>query len=458
METSRHRVRTRGRGDTTPGPARLARAWPAIALIGFATPVVGAPDSLSVTDCVRLARQHAPALAAARHDESAAAADSAAVARNTDPDVFLSAGATVAPDWSYDPALTNLGEYHLQTGVAWTLADGGHRSRERARAGVESALARERRRLAGRDSGQRAAELGYELLRIDETAAVLEEDARGMQRLSALVIAGLRSGGRSPADSMRLGLALADTRLQLEDLRTERRAAAAELRELIGRAGGDGPVLATPPAGLEAGPTEADSLALLDSIERMPELALARAEEAAARIDSADARHRSPLELKLALDAGLWGSDLTRAVPASLLVDDPDATFSDRLRRDLGASAAIDLRWPLVDRARAPALGARIEGLRGAESRHDAEIARQRREALDELDRWRAAADRVRTVTTIAASASAHTLHLKSLYAAGATTMFELLDAVQLERDSRVRLADARMDARLERFRIEDRR
>jgi hypothetical protein len=61
-------------------------------------------------------------------------------------------------------------------------------------------------------------------------------------------------------------------------------------------------------------------------------------------------------------------------------------------------------------------------------------------------------------VTAIAGAAAAHTLRLKSLYAAGATTMFELLDAVQFERDTRVRLADARMDLRLQRFRIEDRR
>jgi outer membrane protein TolC len=257
---------------------------------------------------------------------------------------------------------------------------------------------------------------------------------------------------------MRLSLAIADTRLTLEDLRTERRAAAAELRELIGRTGADDPVLEPPPAEFETAPTAEDSVALLASIDRMPELALARAEEATARLDSAEARHRSPLELKLALDAGLWGSDLTRAVPTSLLADDPDATFTDRLRRDLGASAAIDLRWPIVDRARAPSVDARTEGLHAAVARHDAETARQRREAFDELDRWRAAADRVRTVSSIAGTAATHTLRLKSLYAAGATTMFELLDAVQLEREARVRLADARRDLRFERFRIEDRR
>ncbi|MFI5370631.1 MAG: TolC family protein [Candidatus Eisenbacteria bacterium] len=437
---------------------RSRALWMAGAFLTFVSGAHAAPDTLSVADCVRLAREHAPTLAAARYAERAAAAESTATSLNRRPDVFLSAGALFAPEWSYDPAITNLGEYHLQTGLTWPLADGGHRTRERERAQIESASARDRRRLESRDAGERAAVLAYELLRLDDASEVLRNANTGLGRLVPLVRAGVRAGARSPADSMRLTLALANAELDLEDLRTERKAAAAELLELIGRGAGSEPVVRAAPADSDRAPTTADSIALLSGLARLPELALARAEEASARLDSAETRHRGAPVVTLTLDAGLLGSDLTRAVPASLLADDPDAVFADRLRRDLGASAAFDFRLPLLDRALAPSLAARTESMHAAAASSTAEGARQRREALDGLERWRTAAARVRATVDIVTGAEMHVLRLKSLYAAGATTLFELLDAVELDRFARLRLGEALETLRIERFRIEDRR
>src|SRR6185503_18293265 len=50
-----------------------------------------------------------------------------------------------------------------------------------------------------------------------------------------------------------------------------------------------------------------------------------------------------------ALDAGLWGTDLTTKVPPNLLETHPNATFSDRLARDLNASAALRFSLPVTD-------------------------------------------------------------------------------------------------------------
>jgi hypothetical protein len=205
-------------------------------------------------------------------------------------------------------------------------------------------------------------------------------------------------------------------------------------------------------------PALTDSLALAASAERRPELDVARSEEASARLQALDASRRSAPELVLTLDAGLAGTDLTRAVPRALLAEQPDATFGDRLRRDLGASAAFTLRFPVFDAARRPASEARTAQLRAAEQRRVAEELRQQRTARALFVTWRSAAERLRLSEAVVERADNHFLRTKSLYAAGATTLFDLLDAQQLSRDTRLRRAEAREELRIVRFRIEDRR
>jgi outer membrane protein TolC len=212
-----------------------------------------------------------------------------------------------------------------------------------------------------------------------------------------------------------------------------------------------------PGAGSLLGPGERDSLALLAATQRAPEVTLAAVAHQQAALDASDARQRDAGTLGLTVDAGLAGTDLTRAVPAALLDTDPNATFADRLRRDLGASAALTWRLPLFDRARAPAAAARLAAANAAWARHESEIEFAQRDALSLLAQWRTAGRRLEATAIIVARAEVHYLRTKSLYAAGATTLFDLLDALQLHRDASIRLADAREEIRFLRFRAEDR-
>ncbi len=423
-----------------------------------ATSASAASETLSVTQCAALARRQAPAASAAALDERAAALDSTATAFNRRPEYFVSAGAMVAPDGWYDPAFTNLGEYHTQIGVDWTLTDGGRRQRARERARLDLLGARARRQLASREAGESAVAQALRSLRLAEVEAILSRTREGLGSIGALVRSGVRSGVRSPADSIRLGLAEEDAALDVELNAADAATTALDLREALGRGLADPIAIRAPAADDPRDPAAADSLRLLAGTAGRPELALAQAEEAGARLQALEARRQNAPELTFTVDAGLVGTDLTRAVPRPLLDAQPSATFADRLDRDLGASAAFSVRFPIFDASRAPASAARTAGLRAAEQRRAGVELHQQREAAALFTRWRSAAQRLRSADAVVGRAESHYLRTKSLYAAGATTLFDLLDALQLFRDARVRRAEAREDLRFVQFQIEDRR
>src|SRR5262249_43481674 len=155
--------------------------------------------------------------------------------------------------------------------------------------------------------------------------------------LAVELTADARAGTRGRADAQRAALERDDAASELE---TTQRAGHAVARELARW-------LALPPDSLaqvespaEEGlgpPSSADSLAVLERYGISPEIARARIDAERAQLDLALARRRRETRLTLALDTGLWGSDLTSSVPEELRATNPDATFADRLRRDLGA-------------------------------------------------------------------------------------------------------------------------
>src|SRR2546426_11299091 len=97
--------------------------------------------SLTVEQCVTLARERAPDVTAAAALRLSARSDSIATWYNRRPSFALSGGAALAPKGFYDPVITNLGDYQLTLGMGWPLLDGGIRARERARAALGSATA-----------------------------------------------------------------------------------------------------------------------------------------------------------------------------------------------------------------------------------------------------------------------------------------------------------------------------
>jgi outer membrane protein TolC len=417
-----------------------------------------ADDSLTVEECVALARRQAPALVAALLDRQAAAFDSAAIAKNGRPDFSVTTGALVAPKGFYDPTITNLGDYELKLGIVWPVADGGFRARARERGRLGLATARSMAVLESRDAGLRAAGLAFGLLQLQEMESYQDRALDWLDRLGTLIRAGVASGVRSSADSVRVALERDAVAAVLEDTRLAARSSTLELLTLLGREVTSSVTILPGDEVHERRPAESDSIRLMISVERQPEVALARAADATARLDLLDARHRTAPHIDLSLDAGLAGADLTQDVPPDLQAVDPSATLADRLRRDLGASVAIHLRLPILDGATAPTGRAREAALSASGVRSKAETVDQRRRALALLDRWRSTFRRVEAARETSDRAETNLLKMKSLYSAGATALLDLLDARRVDDDARQRLAEARWEERMAQFEVEDRR
>jgi outer membrane protein TolC len=407
------------------------------------------PDSLTVAQCVVLARAAAPEVRARGADALAARLDSSAAARNGRPAYSLFGGALVAPRGYYDPVVTDLGQYALKLGLELPLLDAGSRRRDRRQAALAAAGAVVELERVTRDAGLRAAEVALGSLRQRELEGSDREALAWLDRLTALIESGVRSGARERADAVRARIERDAVESELLSIGEVRDVLARELAELTGRGDGGPLLLAEPDAAQDAPPLAPDSLDLLARGERSPEVSAARFAEANERLALEQARCRNAVRVDLALDAGLAGADLTHAVPLEFALTHPGATFADRLREDLGASLALQFRRPLLDPATAPAVAAREAGLAAAASRAAGALAQRQRETLDLLGRWRAAAARLELAQAARGRAEEHLLRLRSLYAGGASSLLELLDARRQVDDTRARLADARFELRL---------
>ena len=407
------------------------------------------PESLTVAQCVALARAAAPEVRALAAGRQAAGLDSAAAALNRRPAYTLTGGATVAPPFSYDPVITNLGEYRLLVGMQVPLRDAGERRRERAQAGLGAAAASAELERAAREAGERAAEVALGLLRLKTQERSGREALDWLDRLSSLITAGVRAGGQDRAAAVRVALERDAVGSDLIALEADAGALGRELAELTGLGEAVLPRVVEPEAGDDAAPAPADSSALLAWAESAPEVMALRSEEAGERLALESARRKNAVRVDLAMDAGLWGADLTRAVPLELALDHPGATFGDRLWRDLGASLAFEFRRPLWDASAGRAVAAREASLRAATIRTAAAVAARRRAALDLVSRWRTATARLALAQASLGRADDHLLRERSLYAGGAASLLELLDARQQLAEARARLTDARFETRL---------
>ena len=417
----------------------------------------GAAEPLTVPECVRRARERAPEVRIARAASLAARQDSVGHSFDQRPAYSLFGGAMVAPSGYYDPALTNLGEYELKVGMDWPLRDAGVRAHGRRAAELDARAALADQRLAVRDAGLRAGELALASVRLSEQARTQRESLEWLDRRAVELAAGARAGTRGKADAQRAALERDDA---VSTLETTTRAGHSVARELARW-------LALPPDSLAAvsppvddalgPPTEQDSLATLSRYAASPEVTQARLESERARLELSLARRRRETQVSFALDAGLWGSDLTTAVPEDVRATNPDATFGDRLWRDAGASAALRFHLPVVDPGAAHDVAARTAATSAADLKATTTEGEARRQALELLDRWRDASLRVTRARASVALAEENLLRLRSLHASGSATLLELLDARNALDDAYIRLSEARFDARLARLEAEER-
>jgi len=414
-------------------------------------------DSMSVEAVVEAARHRAPAIAAAELDRQAALIESSAVARNRRPDLAFAARALVAPKGFYDPAITNLGEYEAKVVLDWALVDGGLRARARARSALDLAAARSEAALQSRDVGLQAADLAITLLKLREVESAQAQAVDWIDRLALLMRGAVRAGARSTTDSVRIALERNTAYAALEKTLFEKRTAEIGLLSLMGREA-DSTIVVVLPESPDRPPAAEDSILVMSSIERQPEVLAARVAEERARLDVIEARRTTAPTVDLSLDAGLAGADLTRTVPEDLAAQNPDATFSDRLRRDLGASATINLRAPISSGAARLTARSKTVTLRAVGMRSGAEILNQQKVALLLLARWGSAYRRLEVARAGSVGAEQNLLRVKSLYSGGAIQLLDLIDARRVYQDARELLADARQESRNAQFQAEDRR
>jgi outer membrane protein TolC len=422
----------------------LTVAPAAVAVAAEGVGASSAPDSFTVAECVRIARATAPEVQAAAAERLAAGLDSAATARNGRPAWAISGGATVAPEWSYDPAFTNLGEYQLRLGVEMPLLDGGARRRERALAALAATQSVAERDRASREAGLRAAAVALTLLQRQEQSDFARASLVWLEHLATMIESGVRAGAQERADAMRARIEVDAVAAELSTVEEERGALTRELSQLMNRDPAQPLRVIGPDSGSAATPSAADSIEWLARADQAPEVRAARAAASGAQLSLEQARRRNAFEMSLAADAGFAGTDLTHAVPPDMRLTDPNATFSDRLRRDLGASVALQFRRPLFDPMAGPSIQAREASLRAAELRAGTALLERRREVLDLLGHWRAAAERLRLTRGALVRADEHLIRLRSLYAGGGATLLEVLDARRQLDDARTRLAEAR--------------
>jgi outer membrane protein TolC len=407
----------------------------------------GAPrDSFSVLECARLAEAMAPGPRAAAAEARAAGLDSVSAFRTPRWTAAWFADATVAPRGSYDPTFTDLGQYQLKAGIEVSILDAGSRRRARERATLGARSAALASAQARRDAALRAAELAVHLLELDEKAAAEDQSADWLERLASLIESGVAGGARSRTDALRVMLARDQVATTLAGTRRDRGTTLRELNQLLGRPTEAALTIRAPDSTEERAPEPTDFERLAAVPARAPEVGLADVAQAGAGIDVTEARSRTAPRGAVSADGGLAGTDLTAAVPPDLRESNPNATFADRLRRDLGSSVSMQVSLPVRDPSVKPAVEARRAAAEAAGIRHELEHGTQQRIALDLAAAWRDAFHRLGLARLSAARADEHLLRMKSLHAAGAASLLELLDARSLADDARERLAEVRAD------------
>jgi len=421
---------------------------------GSADPAAAPPaQALTIEQCMARARQAGPAVVATRLDQRTAWSDSIATSHNRRPTYSLIGGALIPS--GYDPIMTNYGDYHVQARAEWPLRDGGVRSLERQRSAIALDRASIETSLATRDAAVAAAHTAIELLRLDESVRLRETTLAWVQRLAQRMAQGVRAGAHGHGDEQRVLLArdaLSGDLLTLrEAIETTRR----ELRRQLDLAPDSEWSIAPPPDHADRAPTSADSVTLLHAVLQSPEARAADLESGARRLEIEEARRKGALEVDLAGDAGLLGSDVRRAIPDDLLASNPDATFSDRLRRDLGVSVGIELKQPVLDAARPSRIRAREDAASASTLRAAILRSERARFGYDLLTHWRVSAARLDSADASVARAEQHVLRLESLFAGGDASLLELLDARQVLDEARGRGAEARADLRRARYEAE---
>jgi NodT family efflux transporter outer membrane factor (OMF) lipoprotein len=325
---------------------------------------------------------------------------------------------------------TDLNLYNLGFDASWEvdLFGGQHRAVQAARATAESA----QDNLADAQVSL-TAEVAQAYVNVRDRQARIalsRQSVARQEQILALTRQRYDHGTASRLDVARLSQQLDSTRADLTPLSAELDAYLDELATLTGAEPGALDPLLTPPRALPLPPAQVaigDPAALL---QRRPDIRAAERTLAAdtAKIGQAEAARFPSLSFM-----GIVGIGGTK--PSNLTDLD-----------DFTALLAPQLNWSFLDFGRTAARVAQAKGTRDeAEAKYRSTVLAALRDAEDSLSRFRARRITVATLARAKASADEAAALSRQRYAAGTTTLIDLLDATrqQIEAEQSLSVAQA---------------
>lgn len=422
---------------------RALRASPSLLFLAAVASAQPA-ERISLESALTLARQANARLPPAATDVAVARAAEARARADRWLKVALEGDFLVAPRHEYDPILTNLGEERLQLVGRQPIYEGGARHAAIDRAGAELTGSLARYRIEEKDLDLEVRSRFAEILEGDAETQARRDGLERLRRYRTSLESRKASGQGIAADLLKTDVRLASDEASLDEAVIRSSEARIELNDLMGR---------EPTAPLELEPLPLPQTAPAgaeDAWRNAPELLQAEAASLAAAADLAAVRAGRKPHLFVGADVGLWGSDTTRLVPPDLAASQPQAGFSDRVRRDSGYSLSLNLSWALWDpgATRARVTEASLE-LQRAHQFEDVEKRRARlawekaRRALENLQR------EIEALRRAEPDARDSFLEAESRYRGGAASSLEVLEAYAVSVETAVRLDDAVLRSRL---------
>ena len=388
-------------------------------------PRISAQRSLTLEECLGIARANSIGLRLEEHAARAAELSASELGTTGLPQVKAVGAASYAPEsrsFGYDPAISNGGQLAGQAVIQQSVYDGGVRALKSDQIQLEIERLTHERRAVDRDLVYTVSAFFVDALRASEEAAIQAASVRQLTEYLELVRQMMRGGNAGQTDVLKTEVQLDNARIALEKASEEGVLAKASLAESMGIPGDTtfvpSGVLEDPEAAAE--PTvSVDSAATIDL--RMAGL---EAQKAVLDVEMAQ-RERLPA-VSFSGDAGVLSSlDNLRLPPGERVTG-------------LGYSIGVLVELPLFTWG---SIGLRVEQRQLAAESQRLRLEQLKRTLRTEVNGVRAqmqtARSALRTLKGTLRSAEDAYLLTKSKFAGGGTLSIEVLSAQQLLADTR---------------------
>ncbi len=398
-------------------------------LSGFAA---ATPDSLSLEDCLALARESNPRSRLSANSILGWDLSRQELKARNRPQVKFKGIFEYAPVgkyYGYDPGLTNGGQLGSQIAVEQTVYDGGITGIKSRQADLGWSRSNHEQKLAGLDLEYDVTQAFTEVLRLQEDSALKQTGLARLREYSGLVERMHAGGQAGYTDLLKTRIHVSESESAAKLTNADLESAKYALAELIGL---------EPSASIQVkGELDApfDPMPLDTTVNA--DWKIAELETQIADLDVAAARSEWKPTLSVAADIGLLTS-----------IDNLKAAPQDRANM-LGASVGMHLDMPIFSwgLAKTHLLQSRlaVENARWQWRAHRRELLFGYRKALMQ---WEAARDHLSGLRADLTAAKDNFDLTKAKYAGGSGLASEVLDAHQLWVETQASLLQARADLR----------